>query len=50
MHVIYDASPVIISVSRLEDGQFLEVNPTFLRIGGWTREEVIGRTSMLLDV
>jgi len=50
LHVIYDASPVIISVSRLEDGQFLEVNPTFLRIGGWTREEVVGRTSFDVGV
>ncbi|BAV32567.1 diguanylate cyclase [Sulfuricaulis limicola] len=50
LRVIYDASPVIISVSRLEDGQFLEVNPTFLRIGGWTREEVVGRTSFEVGV
>ena len=50
LRVIYDASPVIISVSRLEDGQYLEVNPAFLRTGGWTREEVIGRTSFELGV
>jgi diguanylate cyclase (GGDEF)-like protein/PAS domain S-box-containing protein len=50
LRIIYDASPVIISVSRLVDGQFLEVNPAFLRIGGWTRKEVIGRTSFDLGV
>jgi diguanylate cyclase (GGDEF)-like protein/PAS domain S-box-containing protein len=50
LRVIYDASPVIISVSRLEDGRFLEVNPAFLRTGGWTREEVIGRTSFDVGV
>jgi diguanylate cyclase (GGDEF)-like protein/PAS domain S-box-containing protein len=50
LRVIYDASPVIISVSRLEDGQYLDVNPAFLRTGGWTREEVIGRTSFELGV
>ncbi|MEW6330654.1 MAG: PAS domain S-box protein [Pseudomonadota bacterium] len=50
LRVIYDASPVVISVSRLENGQFLEVNPTFLRIGGWTREEVVGRTSFEVGV
>jgi diguanylate cyclase (GGDEF)-like protein/PAS domain S-box-containing protein len=50
LRIIYDASPVIISVSRFVDGQFLEVNPAFLRIGGWTREEVIGRTSFDLGV
>ena len=50
LRIIYDASPVIISVSRLEDGRFLEVNPAFLRTGGWTREEVIGRTSFDLGV
>jgi diguanylate cyclase (GGDEF)-like protein/PAS domain S-box-containing protein len=50
LRVIYDASPVIISVSRLEDGRYLDVNPAFLRTGGWTREEVIGRTSFELGV
>ncbi|HYA37917.1 MAG TPA: EAL domain-containing protein [Candidatus Methylomirabilis sp.] len=47
---IFNASAMIISVSRLEDGRFLDVNPAFLRTGGWTREEVIGRTSRDLDV
>ncbi len=50
LRVIYDASPVVISVSRFEDGRYLEVNPAFLHTGGWTREEVIGRTSFELGV
>ncbi len=47
---IFDASSMIISVSRLEDGRFVDVNPEFLRVGGWTREEVIGRTSFEVNV
>jgi diguanylate cyclase (GGDEF)-like protein/PAS domain S-box-containing protein len=47
---IFDASGMIISVSRLADGTYLDVNPAFLRVGGWTREEVIGRTSFDLGV
>ena len=50
LRIIYDASPAVISVSRLEDGRFLDVNPAFLRTGGWTREEVISRTSFDLGV
>jgi len=47
---IFDASSMVISVSRLADGRYLDVNPAFLRTGGWTREEVIGRTSFDLGV
>jgi len=47
---VFDASSMIISVSHLADGRYLDVNPAFLRTGGWTREEVIGRTSFDLGV
>ncbi len=38
----FQASPSSISISRLNDGKFIEVNDTFLRNKGYTREEVIG--------
>ena len=37
--------PVGISVSVFHDGTLLEVNETFLRIAGYTRDELIGKTS-----
>ena len=39
------ASPVPISISRLADGCFCEVNESFLALSGYRREEVIGHTA-----
>ncbi|OGO16823.1 MAG: hypothetical protein A2Z15_07310, partial [Chloroflexi bacterium RBG_16_50_11] len=41
----FHASPFSISISRLGDGKFIEVNETFLRDKGYTRKEIIGRSS-----
>jgi PAS domain S-box-containing protein len=41
----FRASPVFLSIARLSDGKFVEVNEAFLQSSGYTREEVIGRTS-----
>lgn len=37
-------SPAPISLSTREDGVFLDVNPSFLELTGYVREEVIGRS------
>ena len=42
---ILNSSPVGISVSRVRDGRIVDMNDEFLRILGFTREEVVGRTS-----
>jgi PAS domain S-box-containing protein len=39
------ASPESISINKLEDGEFIEVNDSFLRSNGFTREEIIGRNA-----
>ncbi|AZI44129.1 PAS domain S-box protein [Deinococcus psychrotolerans] len=43
---VFEASPIVMTVSNLSTGQYLDVNAEFLRQGGYTREEVIGRTAL----
>jgi PAS domain S-box-containing protein len=46
----FHASPAFMSIARLSDGQFIEVNDAFLEVTGWSREEVIGSTSLDLGL
>ncbi len=41
----FQAGPVWVSITTLEEGRLLEVNDTFSKISGFTRSEAIGRTS-----
>lgn len=43
---IFHASPDSITVSRMSDGVFIDVNEGFERISGYKREEVIGMSSL----
>lgn len=42
---IFMTTPDCIAITRMKDGQILEVNPGFEAITGWKRDEAIGRTS-----
>lgn len=42
--------PDALAISRLEDGLFLEVNDGFIPLSGWSREEIIGKTSIELNI
>ena len=44
--VAFNASPAAISLTRLEDGEFLEVNPRYLDLLGWKREDLLGKSSL----
>jgi PAS domain S-box-containing protein len=44
----FEHAPVMIAISTLEDGTYLDVNQKFLEVSGFTREEVIGHTSIEL--
>ncbi len=46
----FHASPGSMSISRLKDGTFIEVNESFLRDKGYTREDVIGHSSTELGI
>ncbi len=43
-------SPDSININRLDDGTYVDVNDGFLALTGFTREEVIGKTSVELDI
>ncbi|SNB47425.1 PAS domain S-box protein [Geobacter sp. DSM 9736] len=46
----FQASPDWIAMSSASDGRYLEVNDAFLSLTGYTREEVIGKTSIELGI
>ncbi len=47
---VFRASPDAIVVATMAEGRFLEVNDSFLRLSGYSREEVIGRTALELNI
>jgi len=46
----YQTNPDAIAVNRLQDGVYVEVNDEFCRVTGYSRDEVIGRSTMELLV
>lgn len=46
----FHASPDMLSLSRLGDNVFIDANESFLRITGFARDEVIGRSSFDLGI
>ncbi|MCF8064348.1 MAG: transporter substrate-binding domain-containing protein [Desulfarculaceae bacterium] len=46
----FNHSPLWVVITTLDEGRYLEANETFFHETGYTREEVIGRTSKDLDL
>jgi PAS domain S-box-containing protein len=46
----FQASPMALTIVEMATGRFIEVNPAFERISGYSREEAIGRTTLELDL
>lgn len=44
--ILFHHNPVWMVVSTVEEGRFLDVNEAFTRITGYSREDVIGKTSV----
>jgi len=44
-HKAFNANPEPITLATIPEGRYLDVNESFLRVTGYSREEVIGRTS-----
>lgn len=46
----FNASPVSMTISTLEDGKFIHANDAYCRTLGYSREEALGRTSVELGI
>ncbi len=46
----FNSAPILISITKLKDGEFIDANETFLSVTGYGREEVIGHTSTELNL
>ena len=46
----FRASPAAVSISRLTDGRYVDVNDAFVRLLGYGRQDVIGRTSLQIGL
>ena len=44
----FNSAPIMITISSIEDGTYLDANQLFLNNSGFSREEVIGKTSVEL--
>ncbi len=44
----FNANPEPIAIGTISEGRYIDVNESFLRVTGYRREEVIGRTSVEL--
>ncbi len=46
----FDFSPDSVNINRLEDGLFVDINQGFTKLTGFTREDVIGKTSKEIQI
>ncbi|HWS90456.1 MAG TPA: PAS domain S-box protein [Pyrinomonadaceae bacterium] len=46
----FESSPLALTITSLKTGRLLEVNETFTRLSGHTREEAVGRTTLELGL
>jgi len=47
---VFELAPIPMALTSLPEGVFLEVNREFLRIFGFSREEIIGKATVELDM
>ncbi len=46
----FHTSPDSVNINRLSDGTYMEVNDGFTKVTGYSKEDVIGRTSLEIDI
>ncbi len=42
----FDSAPIMMTLSRLEDGAYLDVNRRFIEVSGFSKAEAVGKTSL----
>jgi diguanylate cyclase (GGDEF)-like protein/PAS domain S-box-containing protein len=42
---LFQGSPDPISLSRIRDGVFIDINPSFTAVFGWERDDILGRSA-----
>ena len=47
---VFNSAPVLAALSNLADGRLIEVNERYCRVLGYTREELLGRTTLELGI
>ena len=47
---IFHSSPAALLLSRLDTGQFIEVNEMFVKLSGYSREELLGHTAAEMNI
>ncbi|NPV00810.1 MAG: PAS domain S-box protein [Brevinematales bacterium] len=47
---VFRSSPIAITITRMSDGKFIELNDTVIKLLGYSRKELIGRTSVELGL
>ncbi|MBP1729308.1 MAG: multi-sensor hybrid histidine kinase, partial [Deltaproteobacteria bacterium] len=46
--VAFSHSPVLMTISSIDNGSYLEVNESFCQVSGFSRQEAIGKTSVAI--
>ena len=48
-YLAFQSSPIATAISTLSEGMFVDVNPAFEKISGYSKQEIIGKTSIQLN-
>ena len=46
----FHSNPIACCIATLEDGRFLDINTSFLKLFGYSREEIVGQTSADMQI
>ena len=46
----FQASPDAVNINRVADGLYIDINEGFTRLTGWTREDVLGKSSLEIGI
>ncbi len=50
LELIFNTSPDAVSITRLTDGHFVKINEIFTKFSGFSKEELIGKTAMEINI